>query len=69
MLIEQTKTKPQEKLRFVMNEPTRIFSFNPLINRSEEGNWLLSVTSFEATNCVFKITDENNSFSFTIEGQ
>ena len=29
---------------------------------------MLAVTSFEATNSVFIITDENNKFSITIEG-
>ena len=38
------------------------FSFNPPLNVYEEGKWLLTVTSFEATNCVFMITIENNSF-------
>ena len=32
------------------------------INLSEEGKWLLAVTSFQATNSVCKITDENHSF-------
>ena len=44
------------------------FSFSPPINLSEEGNWLLAVTSFETTNSVFNITNENNSFSITIPG-
>ena len=44
------------------------FSFNPPINLIEEGKWLLGVTSFECTNSVFSITDENNSFSITIPG-
>ena len=42
--------------------------FNPPITLVEEGKWLLAVTSFEATNSVFNITNENNSFSFTIPG-
>ena len=41
------------------------FSSNPSINLFEEGRWLLAVTSFEASNSVFNVTDENNSFSIT----
>ena len=44
------------------------FSFNPPINLIEEGKWLLAVSSFECTNFVFNITDENNSFSIIIPG-
>ena len=38
----------------------------PPINLSEVGKWLLAVTTFEATNWVFNITNENNSFSIII---
>ena len=51
-----------------MNKHSQTFSFNPPIKLIEEGKWLLGVTSFEATNSVFKITKENNSFSITIPG-
>ena len=34
----------------------------------EEGKWLLAVSSFECTNSLFNITNENNSFSITIPG-
>ena len=44
------------------------FSFNPQINLDEEGKWLLAVSSFECTNSVFNITNENNSFSIIIPG-
>ena len=67
-LIQQTKTKPQETLEFKMNKQMQTFSFNPPINLVEEGRWLLAVSSFECTNSVFNITDENNSFSFIIPG-
>ena len=67
-LIEQTKTKPQETLEFKMNKQMQTFSFNPSINLVEEGKWLLAVTSFECTNSVFNITNENNSFSIIIPG-
>ena len=40
---------------------TQTFSFSPPINLSEEGKWLLAVTSFETTKSVFIVTDENNS--------
>ena len=40
----------------------------PPINFAEEENWLLAVTSFEATNSVFDITDENYVFSIGAPG-
>ena len=67
-LIEQTKTKPQETLEFKMNKQMQTFSFNPPIHLIEEGKWLLAVSSFECTNFVFNITNENNSFSIIIPG-
>ena len=67
-LIEQTKTKPQETLEFKMNKQMQTFSFNPPINLVEEGKWLLAVSSFECTNSVFNITNENNSFSIIVPG-
>ena len=44
------------------------FSINPPIKLSEQYKCLLSVFSFEATNSVFNITDENNSFSKSMPG-
>ena len=67
-LIEQTRTKPQETFEFKMNKQMQTFSFNPPINLVEEGKWLLAVSSFECTNSVFNITNENNSFSISISG-
>ena len=67
-LIENTKTKPQETLEFKMNKQRQIYSFNPPINLIEEDKWLLAVSSFECTNSVFNITNENNSFSIIIPG-
>ena len=67
-LIQQTRTKPQETLEFKMNEQRQTFSFNPPINLLEEDKWLLGVSSFECTNSVFNITDDNNSFSINIPG-
>ena len=34
--MEQTKTKPQETLKFKMNKQMQIFSFNPPVNLVEE---------------------------------
>ena len=67
-LIQQTKTKPQETLEFKMIKQMQTFSFSPPINLIEEGRWLLAVSSFECTNSVFNITNENNSFSIIIPG-
>ena len=44
------------------------FSFNPPINLVEEGKWLMAVSSFDCTNSVFNVTNENNSFSIIIPG-
>ena len=68
ILIEQTRTKPQETLEFRMNKQRQTFSFNPPINLLEEGRWLFAVSLFECTNSVFNITNENNSFSIIIPG-
>ena len=40
-------------------------SLNLQINLFEEGKWLLTETSFEATNSVFHITNENQCFSIS----
>ena len=66
-LIEQTKTKPQETLEFKKNKQMQTFSFNTPMNLPSEKR-LLTVTSFEATNSVFNIINENSSFSITIPG-
>ena len=67
-LIEQTKTEPQETLDVKMNKKMQTLSFSLPIILVKEGKWLLGVTSFECTNSVFNITDENNSFSITTPG-
>ena len=67
-LIEQTKTKTRETLEFKMKKQMQTFSFNPPIILVEECKWLLAVKSFENTNSVFNITNENNSFSIIIQG-
>ena len=64
-LIEQTKTRPEETLEFVMNTQMQIFSYNPPINLVEEVKWLVAVTYFSTTNSVVDITNENNSVSIT----
>ena len=63
--IEQTRTKPQELLEFKLIKQTETFCFSPPKNLVEGRKWLLASTSFEATNSVFNITNENNSFSIT----
>ena len=67
-LIDYTKTKAQETVEFKMNNQLQPFTFSQQTNLVEEGKWLLGVTSVEATNSVFNILDENNSFSITIPG-
>ena len=67
-LLQQTRTKPQETLEFKLNKQRQTFSFNPPINLVEEDKCLLAVSSFECTNSVFNITDENKSFSIIVPG-
>ena len=67
-LIQQTKTRPQETLVFKINKQMQTFSFNPPKNLIEEGKCLLGVSSFECTNSIFNITNENNNFSIFIPG-
>ena len=67
-LIDQTKTRPQETLEFKMNKQMQTFSFNPPKNLIEEDKWLVAVSSFECTNSLFNITNDNNSFSIIIQG-
>ena len=67
-LLESTRTRPQETFEFKMNKQMQTFSFNPPIDLFEEDNWVLAVSSFECTNSVFNITNENNSFSIIIPG-
>ena len=66
-LIEQTRTRPQETLEFILNKQMEAFSFNPPKNLCSE-QWLLAVTYFGTTNSVFNITHENNSFSISTPG-
>ena len=67
-LIEQTKSKPQETFEFKRKKQMQTFSFNPPINLADEGKRLLAVTSFECTNSVYKLTNENKSFSISTKG-
>ena len=68
-LIERNKTKPRETLEVKMNKQMETFSFSPPIKSVEERKWLSSVTSFEATNSGFIITEKKNSFSISIPGR
>ena len=68
MLIEQTKTERQEKLEYKLNMQMEKFFLSPPVNLVEERKWLLTEISFEASNSVFNITHEKNTFSKTIPG-
>ena len=59
----RNKNSTSRDFEVKMNTQLTTFSFHPPINLVEEDKWLLSVTSFEATNSVFNITGENNSSS------
>ena len=68
MLIEQTKTKPQETLELRTNKQMEYFLLNPSINLFEEGKKLIVVTSFQALTSVLIISIGNSSFLVTITG-
>ena len=61
------KQKQNLKKRSSLNwtNECNFFSFWPPIGLFEEGIWLFGMTSFEVTNSVFIVTDENNTFSIT----
>ena len=65
--IEQTKSRPEETLEFMPDKQKGTFFSSPPIHLAEKKR-LLALTSFEATNPVFNITDENNSFLINIPG-
>ena len=67
VLIEQTKTKPQETFEYKMIKQMQTFPFSPPANVVEEEKWL-TVTCFEAIISVANITNENNNFANTISG-
>ena len=68
VFIEQTRKRPQQTLDNIFNTKMEKFSISTPLNFSDEGNWLLAVTSFEAKNSAFNITNKNNSFSITLPG-
>ena len=51
-----------------MNNQVQTFSFKSPKNIFEQAKWLLSVTSIEATNSVYNITNENNKLSISTPG-
>ena len=55
-----THTKPQETLEIKLTQSNETFSFTPLI--SIEGCWMIWLTSLQANDSVFNITEENNEF-------
>ena len=67
-LFQQTKTKLQETLEYILNKQMENFSFTAPNNLVVANKWLLGVSSLECTNSDFTITDENNSFSITPPG-
>ena len=47
ILIQQTKTKPQDTLEFKMDKQMKTYSFRPPINLLEESKWFLAVSLLE----------------------
>ena len=67
-LVEQKRLKPPETLEFILAKQMDTLWVNLPINFSEEGNWLLAVTSSEAAKSVFITINGNSSFSITAPG-
>ena len=63
-LIIQTHTKPYETLKFKLTKPKESFSFIPSINLGLDSNWMVGLTSSEAYNYIFNITEENSKLEF-----
>ena len=59
-LITQTHRQAQKTLEIKLDKSRETFHFNPPIQIKEE--WMLGLTSFDAYNSFFKITEGNNKF-------
>ena len=58
--IKQTHRKAEETLEIKINKPRETFHFKPPI--SNEGSWMVGLTSLEVYNSIFNITEQNNKF-------
>ena len=63
-LIKKTLRKTEETLEFKFTKPLETFYSKPPI--SIEGSWMIGLTSFEASNFIFHITEENIKFDIDI---
>jgi len=52
-LIKQTHTRPQETLEFKLTKPRETFNFNPPI--TNEGSWMIGLTSLGVYNSIYNI--------------
>ena len=59
MVIKQTHTKPQETIEFKLTQARETFSFKT--PTSNEGSWMIGLTSLEIYNSI-NITEQNNKF-------
>ena len=55
-LIEQTRTKAEDKLEFKTTKPRETFHFNPPVQIEED--WMLGLINLEAYNSIFNVTKE-----------
>ena len=58
----------QQKPTIKVKKPMDTLRVSPQTSLTEEGKRLLAVTSFDVTNSVFNIADENQSFSISTPG-
>ena len=63
-LIEQTHWKPHETIKFMFTQPRESFSLKLSNNLGKDSEWMTGLTSLEAYNFVFNITEENNKHEF-----
>ena len=63
-IVENTLFKPQETLEFKMTRQKESFSFDIPLELPEK--WMMGVTSLEAYNTVYNITEKNNKFEIRL---
>ena len=66
-IAENTHSKPQETLEFIMTKQKESFSFDVSLLLPEK--WMMGVTSLEVYNTVYNITEKNNKLEILLTKQ
>ena len=66
-IAENTHSKPQETLEFIMTKQKESFSFDVSLLLPEK--WMMGVTSLEVYNTVYNITEKNNKLEILLTEQ